>query len=221
LTVTDREQGVVAAVLVASTAGSALLGWATHRAATAGMLTTARAARLLRTRRAAVAVAALAGALGGLLAWRIGADLVLVAGCWIAAVAPTLTMVDLLERRLPDALTLGSYPILLALLSAAAVVDGRPGALVRAVFTLATVAGFFAAVAAVSGGVGLGDVKLAGALGLVLGYRGAATAVAGISLGLLCGALAGAAVVTRRGGWRTRVPFGPALLAGALAALML
>ncbi|HTZ44888.1 MAG TPA: A24 family peptidase [Jatrophihabitans sp.] len=209
-------------LVASSAAGTALAGWATQRAAAARMLTTARATRGLRTRHAGVAATVLAGALGGLLAWRVGAEFVLVAGCWIAALAPTLAMVDLLEQRLPDALTLGNYPVLLILLATAAMMDGHLGPLLRAVIMMASVAGFFAAVAAVSGGVGLGDVKLAGALGLVLGYRGVGTAVVGVALGLLCGALAGAAVVlTRRGGWRTRVPFGPALLAGALAALLL
>ena len=222
----DNHRGatsVTAAALIASSAaGTALAGLAIHHAATPRLLTTARATRLLRTGQAAVAATVLAGVLGGMLAWRIGAEPMLAACCWIAALAPTLAVIDLLEQRLPDALTLGSYPVLLVLLAAAAIADGEPGALLRAVVTMAALAGFYAALAVASGGVGLGDIKLIGALGLVLGYRGIRTTVTGVVLGLLCGAVLGVAVLMRRrGGWRTPVPFGPALLAGALAALTL
>lgn len=211
------------AVLIASSvAGTALTGLAIHHAASSHLLTTAHAAQLLRTRRAAVIATSLAGVLGGALAWRVGAEPMLAACCWIAAVAPTLAVIDLLEQRLPDALTLSSYPVLLMLLVVAATADGDPRALLRAVVTMAALVGFYAAIALASGGVGLGDIKLVGALGLVLGYRGVRTAVVGVVLGLLCGALAGAALLIRRqAGWRTPVPFGPALLTGALAALTL
>ena len=152
---------VTGAVLIASSvAGTALAGLAIHHAATCRLLTTARATLLLRTGQAAVAATVLAGVLGGVLAWRIGAEPVLAACCWIAALAPMLAVIDLLEQRLPDALTLGSYPVLLVLLAAAAVADGEPGALLRAVVTMAALAGFYAALAVSSGGVGMGDIKL-------------------------------------------------------------
>ncbi len=211
------------AVLIASNVlATGLVGSAVCRVATCRMLTTSRAARLLRARRTVAVATLLAGGLGGLLAWKVGTDPVLAACCWIAAVAPTLAAIDLLEQRLPNPLTLGSYPVLLVLLAAAAIANGDAAALLRALAAMAALAGFYAVVAVVTGGVGLGDVKLIGALGLVLGYRGIRTTVAGLVLGLLCGALSGAAVlVTRRAGWSTPVPFGPALLAGVLAALTL
>ena len=67
-----------------------------------------------------MAVTLLAGVLGGMLAWQVGAEPMLAACCWITAVAPMLAVVDLLEQRLPDTLTLGSYAVLLVLLVAAA-----------------------------------------------------------------------------------------------------
>jgi leader peptidase (prepilin peptidase)/N-methyltransferase len=65
-------------------------------------------------------------------------------------------------------------------------------------------------------------VKLLGLLGLVLGWAGWGVLLAGIFFGLLTGALVSLGLlVTRRAGWRTRVPFGPPLLAGAVLALAL
>jgi leader peptidase (prepilin peptidase)/N-methyltransferase len=67
------------------------------------------------------------------------------------------------------------------------------------------------------GGMGMGDVKLAGVMGLFLG-----SAVApAIFIALLAGALLGGAVLMRRGvreGRKTKLPFGPFLAVGAVTA---
>jgi leader peptidase (prepilin peptidase)/N-methyltransferase len=71
-------------------------------------------------------------------------------------------------------------------------------------------------------GLGLGDVKLLGVVGLVLGWFGWGVLMAGVFLGLLTGALVSVLLLlTRRVGWRTAIPFGPPLLAGAVLALAL
>jgi leader peptidase (prepilin peptidase)/N-methyltransferase len=71
-------------------------------------------------------------------------------------------------------------------------------------------------------GLGLGDVKLLGLLGLVLGWAGWGVLLAGVFLGLVAGAVVSMfLLVTRRAGWRTALPFGPPLLAGAVLALAL
>jgi len=65
-------------------------------------------------------------------------------------------------------------------------------------------------------GMGLGDVKLAGALGLVLAYLGwgplAVGAFAAFALG---GTFGIGLIVVRRAGRKTGIPFGPWMLAGA------
>lgn len=199
-----------------------LVGLAVHHVAVSRLLRTTRATRLLRTRLAAAVTTACAGVLGGLLAWQAGTDAAVAAYCWVAAVAPTLAAIDVLEHRLPDVLTLISYPVLLSLLAIAAIADGNPAALLGAVSGMAAFGGFYGTVAALTGKMGLGDVKLAGALGLILGYRGLSTTLTGMTLGLLAGALVGGALLmTRRGDRHTPVPFGPALLAGTLTALAL
>jgi leader peptidase (prepilin peptidase)/N-methyltransferase len=66
-------------------------------------------------------------------------------------------------------------------------------------------------------GMGMGDVKLVGVLGLYLG-RDVAPA---IMIGLVLGVIVGAAIVAIKGvseGRRTKVPFGPFLAMGALVA---
>jgi leader peptidase (prepilin peptidase)/N-methyltransferase len=81
-------------------------------------------------------------------------------------------------------------------------------------------AGGFLLVAALAypGGMGMGDVKLAGVMGLFLGRSVAAA----ILIALLAGVLLGAAIIARKGareGRKTAVPFGPFLALGAVVAV--
>jgi leader peptidase (prepilin peptidase) / N-methyltransferase len=83
----------------------------------------------------------------------------------------------------------------------------------------ALAAGFFWLVWRLSSGLGYGDVRLAGLLGIVCGTEGAALAFSSFLLGTLVGAVW--ALVLR---WRRRAdgpfPYGPALLLGPLLALL-
>ncbi len=70
--------------------------------------------------------------------------------------------------------------------------------------------------------MGFGDVKLAGVLGLVLGYLSWSALVIGAFLGFLLGALVGVAVIAAgRASRKSAIPFGPFMIAGALLALFL
>ena len=170
--------------------------------------------------RTAVVTAAVAGLMVGAVAltgWRPAA-----AGfAWAAAAAVVLAVVDLVSHRLPDRVT---YPALavsaVALLADAAVLGSWP-ALVRGVLAGAAAFAVAALLAAlVPAGLGFGDVKLLALLGLLLGWVGWGVLLAGVFLGLLAGAVvSGVLLATRRAGWRTAIPFGPPLLAGAVLAL--
>jgi leader peptidase (prepilin peptidase)/N-methyltransferase len=71
------------------------------------------------------------------------------------------------------------------------------------------------------GGLGLGDVKLLGVLGLFLGWLGWGVLVVGVALGFAIGALAAVALLaSRRAGLRDHLAFGPWLIAGALVAVV-
>jgi leader peptidase (prepilin peptidase)/N-methyltransferase len=142
----------------------------------------------------------------------------------LCALAVALAVVDVRTHRLPDALTLPAYPLLGTLLVAASLVgDGALAALGRAVAgALGAFAGYYLLAALGRGALGFGDVKLAGVLGMVLGWAGWASLAAGVLLGFVFGGMTALLLLAaRRVTRRTRVPFGPFMLAGALAALAL
>jgi leader peptidase (prepilin peptidase)/N-methyltransferase len=71
-------------------------------------------------------------------------------------------------------------------------------------------------------GIGWGDVKLSGVLGLYLGWLGVGPLVAGLFLGYLLAALVGLVLLAaRRATRRSQIPFGPFLLGGTLIAILL
>lgn len=78
-------------------------------------------------------------------------------------------------------------------------------------------AGYFAIAFVYPGGMGFGDVKLAGLLGLYLGWLGWEQVLVGAFAGFVIGGLVGVGlIVARRANGKTAVAFGPAMLAGAM-----
>ena len=66
------------------------------------------------------------------------------------------------------------------------------------------------------GGMGMGDVKLAGVIGLFLGQLGWAELAVGAAAAFLLGGIAGIVLIlVRRVGRGTSMPFGPWMLGGA------
>jgi leader peptidase (prepilin peptidase)/N-methyltransferase len=152
---------------------------------------------------------------------RIGLTPALPAYLYLAAIAVALAMIDFDVRRLPDPIVLPSYLVGAALLTPAVVAGGdwRPGA--RALLAAALLWSFYFGITLLyPGGMGFGDVKLAGVLGLYLGWLGWGAVVVGTFAGFLLGGVVGAGLLlARRAGRRSAIPFGPYMLAGALAAL--
>jgi leader peptidase (prepilin peptidase)/N-methyltransferase len=89
--------------------------------------------------------------------------------------------------------------------------------IVEHLIAAAAAGGFFLLSAIVyPAGMGMGDVKLAGVLGLYLGALGWAQLVVGVVAAFAVGAIAGAIVlIIRRSLKDRRVPFGPWMFAGA------
>ncbi|MFK4100973.1 prepilin peptidase [Streptomyces sp. NPDC019531] len=134
-----------------------------------------------------------------------------------------LALVDLRVRRLPDVLTLPLAAAALGLLGAVAAVPEHTGNWQTALWgTLALGGGYYVLWRINPGGMGFGDVKLALAAGAVLGWYGWDTVLLGTFAGFLFGALwGGVLVLTGKAGRRTAIPFGPFLIAGAYAGLLM
>jgi leader peptidase (prepilin peptidase) / N-methyltransferase len=162
------------------------------------------------------------GLLFAVMALRLGLDPVLPAFLYLAAVGVALALIDIDVKRLPNALTYPSYPVALLLLGLAAVLGSDSGAFVRALLGgVVAFAFYFVLVLAYPAGMGLGDVKLAGVLGLYLGWLGWGVLAAGLFLGFLLGGVLGVLLVAlRKGGRKTKVPFGPFMLLGTLVAVL-
>jgi leader peptidase (prepilin peptidase) / N-methyltransferase len=175
------------------------------------------------TGRAAAGLALLAAALLAAGVLRFGWSALLPAYCYLALVSVPLAWIDARSHRLPDRLTLPSYPIALVLLGGAALAVPHGGQhYFHALAGLAACALFYGVLWLISpASIGLGDVKLAGVLGLYLGWFGPRAVLAGLLGGFVLAALAGLSLVAaRRANRKTHIPFGPFMLAAALAVLL-
>ena len=162
----------------------------------------------------------------GLVTWWLGASWALPAFWYLAAVGIALALIDLDVRRLPDAIVLPSYPAGLALLALASWnPTGAPdwASLLRAVVGALILFGvYFVLLIVYPRGMGFGDVKLAGVLGLYLGWVGWDALVVGWFAAFLLGGLFSVALLlTRRAKRGSGIPFGPWMLAGAGVGLTL
>jgi leader peptidase (prepilin peptidase)/N-methyltransferase len=154
------------------------------------------------------------------LAVRFGARPDLAAFLYLAAVGVALAAIDIDVQRLPDRLTLPSYAIALVLLGVAAAADGSPGRLLRAVLALlALLAGYFLLAVIYPAGMGFGDVKLSGLLGLYLGWLGWGSFAVGVFSAFLLGGVVGVAMLAGGAGRKARLPFGPYMIAGTFVGI--
>ena len=147
----------------------------------------------------------------------ISAVLLTIAFLWLAAVSVALALIDIDVHRLPDRIIVPSYIVGVLLLGAASVLSGDGERALRAgIAMIALAAAYFLMALVYPGGMGLGDVKLAGLIGLYLGFTGwGALAVGAISAFILAGIFAGVLIATGKATRKSGIPFGPWMLAGA------
>lgn len=145
-------------------------------------------------------------------AWALPAfGVLVVAGVLLAAV-------DLAVHRLPDPLTLGALPPVLALLALASWREGRWPAMEWAGW--GALVSLLVLLVLALGGLGLGDVKLGILLGTALGWFGLPVVLVGLAAGFVLGGLwAVALLVSRRASRGSHLAYGPWLLTGALLAV--
>ena len=136
---------------------------------------------------------------------------------WVALFGVVLAFVDVMVKRLPNALTL---PLLAGTALLIPLADHRPAVWLRCALAAAALGGLFLLLVLFAP-MGLGDAKLAPSLGAVLGLVGWRTVYAGLLYMWAVGALWGVALlVLRRVGRRSDLAFGPAMLLGTLAAVL-
>ena len=141
----------------------------------------------------------------------------MLAYCYLAAVAVVLALIDIDTHRLPNVIVLPSYLIGGSMLVAASWSTGDWAAMVRSCVAAGLLfAIYFGLIVVYPAGMGFGDVKLAGLLGMYLGWLGwGAFIVGSFSAFLLGGAFALVLVVFGRASRKSGIPFGPWMLLGA------
>jgi leader peptidase (prepilin peptidase)/N-methyltransferase len=139
-----------------------------------------------------------------------------IGGWWFAGSLIALALIDLDHFVLPDTLTLPLIPLGLGI----RYLSGSPPSAVWLVDVLAVpllLLGVRALYLRLRGieGLGLGDVKLMASIGALMGVSGA---IGALLVGSTLAAVAGlSAVALGRAGLRSRLPFGPFLIFGAMA----
>jgi leader peptidase (prepilin peptidase)/N-methyltransferase len=155
------------------------------------------------------------------MAWRFGWSPPLLAYCYFGAVAAVVSATDLVARCVPNRVVVPAYLVGPMLLAAASGLSPTWWPLARAGIAMAVLTGFYLAIGlAVPAGMGLGDVKWAGVVGLYLGWLGWSA----VSTGTLVAFAAAALLVITRPATSGRrgavVPMAPFMTAGALVAVL-
>jgi leader peptidase (prepilin peptidase)/N-methyltransferase len=156
---------------------------------------------------------ALAGAAMGA---RIGWHPVLLVFVYLVPVCAALTVIDWRTRLLPTRLIAPSYLVVGALAVVASLWTGDWDALlVAAIGWISTFVVFFALWFVYPKGLGYGDVRLSGLLGLALGWLGPGPLVLGVYTGFVLGGIGGGLLSALKVFHRKHYPFGPFMVFGA------
>ena len=147
----------------------------------------------------------------------LSGTVVLLAYLYFAAISVALGLIDLDTHRLPNQIVLPAYAVAAVLFATASLVDGHFDSLLRAGVGMAGMfLAYFAMAIAYPGGMGFGDVKLAGLVGIFLGWAGwGALIVGAFSAFLLGGLVAITLLLLRKATRKSGIPFGPWILVGA------
>jgi leader peptidase (prepilin peptidase)/N-methyltransferase len=162
------------------------------------------------------------GGVFALLAARFAGSWALPAYLVFCAAGVLLALIDLRHRLLPNRVVVPALGAGVVLLLGAALLGGDWPALARACGAAAVLFAVFLVLALLApAGLAMGDVKLAAVLGLHLGWVGWPGVVLGTAAGFVVQAAAALVLLAaRRVGRKGELPFGPAMLVGALIALL-
>jgi len=161
---------------------------------------------------------------GALLGWSQGASWALVLLVPAVPLLIALSIIDLRTRLLPVRLIWPTYAVVVAGILLAAVATGDGAAVMRAAISaVVCFVLYFVLWFIYPRGMGFGDVRLSGVLGMMLGYLGMGALVVGIYAGFLVFGLPGLVVAIAR--WDRKLlkvayPYGPAMIVGALVGVL-
>jgi leader peptidase (prepilin peptidase)/N-methyltransferase len=165
---------------------------------------------------------AIAGAIvGAIVGWQLSGSAIIAAWVYLGAVGVVLGYVDAQTRLLPTRLIAPSYLVLVALTLLAWVIDGDTDDLVRAGLGWVIAGGFYYVMWWIyPRGMGFGDVRLSGLLGIALGFLGWPEFVVGLYSGFLVGGVGGLLLAMVGRTVKRKYPFGPFMLIGAMIGLV-
>jgi len=134
------------------------------------------------------------------------------------AVLVALAVIDARTKKIPNRIVYPTFGIAAAFLVVGRLA-GAPFDLLDALIGLLAYGGGLLLVAFISPkGMGMGDVKLAGLIGLVLGALGLELVAVAAALGILFGGVGAVIALMRGAGRKHGIPFGPFLAAGGIVA---
>ncbi|HZM53487.1 MAG TPA: prepilin peptidase [Acidimicrobiales bacterium] len=168
-----------------------------------------------------VGSAIVTGGLFGAAADHFGADLVLAPFCVFFAMLVAVSVTDLSHRLVPRHLLYPALALIVPLLAATSAVDHGWHSLVGSAIAGAVAFGiFFLIWWFIPRGMGFGDVRLAGVIGLTVGYLSLLHAYVAFLAGFVVGMVFGVVMmVVSSTGRKTRIPFAPSLAVGAVIAV--
>jgi leader peptidase (prepilin peptidase)/N-methyltransferase len=164
-----------------------------------------------------LATAVVAGLLGARTGWRPELALLV----YLAPVGVALAVIDWRTRLLPTKVIAPSYLVVTSLAAVAAWAGGDWHPLVTAAWGWLVSGGtFFLLWFVYPRGMGYGDVRLSGVLGIALGYLGWGELLSGVYAGFLLGGVGGLLLSLLRIVERKAYPFGPFMLVGAVVGVL-
>lgn len=132
-----------------------------------------------------------------------------------------VALIDARWRIVPNAIVYPSLLVFGIAIGAGAVAGAEVDALRAGLGLLAYSGPLLLLALAVPGGMGMGDVKLAALIGLVLGSMGLSLVAVAAAVGIVGGGVGAAlAMAILRYGRKRQIPFGPFLAAGAVVAAL-
>ncbi len=136
-----------------------------------------------------------------------------------AGLMVAISVIDVRHRRIPNRLVYPAVVIAAAVIIAGDLAGGGLNALDAGIGLIAYGLGLMVIALISPKGMGMGDVKLAGLIGLVLGSIGLDLVAVAAGMGILLGGVGAIVALLAGAGRKSAIPFGPYLAAGAVIAV--